>query len=120
MMEMQKRNYKNEELNVQINCYIDKHNELWFCGKEIALILENKNSRRAIRNFVHDDDKKLMTLKVKVNSTLAESLEKNCKCFFINESGFYSLILSSKQPKAKEFKRWVTKSSTFSKEKKIL
>ena len=30
------------------------------------------------------------------------------KCFFINESGFYSLTLSSKQPKAKEFKHWVT------------
>ena len=38
----------------------------------------------------------------------AKSLEKTLKCFFINESGFYSLILSSKQPKAKEFKHWVT------------
>ena len=38
----------------------------------------------------------------------AEGLEKTFKCFFINESGFYSLILSSKQPKAREFKHWVT------------
>ena len=40
------------------------------------------------------------------NETLPR--EKTFKCFFINESGFYSLILSSKQPAAKEFKRWVT------------
>ena len=33
-MEMQKRNYKNEELNVQINYYIDKNNELWFRAKQ--------------------------------------------------------------------------------------
>ena len=65
MVEMQKRNYKNEELNVQINCYIDKNNELWFRAKEIAVILEYKNSCRAIRNFDHDDDKKLITLKIK-------------------------------------------------------
>ena len=56
-MEMQKGNYKNEELNVQINCYIDKHNELWFRGKEIALILDYKNPLTAVRNFVHDGDK---------------------------------------------------------------
>ena len=73
-MEMQKRNYKNEEHNVQINCYIDKNNELWLRGKEIALILEYKNTKRAIQKYVHPDDKKLMAFKAKVNSTLAESL----------------------------------------------
>ena len=41
--------------------------------------------------------------------TLAEAFEKTYKCFFVNESGFYSLILSSKLPTAKELKKWVTK-----------
>ena len=72
-MEMQKRNYKNEELNVQINCYIDKNNELWFRAKEIAVILEYKDTNRAIQKFVHPDDKKLMAFKVRVYSTLTES-----------------------------------------------
>ena len=118
-MELQKRNYKNEELNVQMNCYIDNQNQIWFRGKETALILDYKNPRRAVRSFVHNDDKKLIDFKIKsraesLNSRgtktipRAESLEKTFKCFFINESGFYSLILSSKQPKALEFKRWVT------------
>ena len=127
-MELQKTNYKNNELNVEINCYVDKKNEIWFRGKEIASILEYTNTRKAIRDHVHEDDKKLMDFKMKPksggnetfprdespetggNETFPrdESPEKTFKCFFINESGFYSLILSSKQPIAREFKHWVT------------
>ena len=141
-MELQKTNYKNNEMNVEINCYVDKKNEIWFRGKEIALILEYKNTRKAIRDHVHEDDKKLMDFKIKLKSRCnekfpraegletgrnekfpraegletgrneklprAEGLEKTFKCFFINESGFYSLIFSSKQPEAREFRHWVT------------
>ena len=119
-MELQKTNYKNNELNVEINCYVDKKNEIWFRGKEIALILNYKNTRKAIIDHVHEDDKKLMDFKMKpktgCNEKLppAESHENDIikclyvKCVFINESGFYSLIFSSKQPIAKEFKHWVT------------
>ena len=127
-MELQKTNYKNNELNVEINCYVDKKNEIWFRGKEIASILEYTNTRKAIRDHVHEDDKKLMDFKMKpksggnvsflrdespetggnVSFLRDESPEKTFKCFFINESGFYSLILSSKQPIAREFKHWVT------------
>ena len=127
-MELQKTNYKNNELNVEINCYVDKKNEIWFRGKEIASILEYTNTRKAIRDHVHEDDKKLMDFKIKPKSggnekfrraesletggnekfRRAESLEKTFKCVFINESGFYSLIFSSKQPEAREFRHWVT------------
>ena len=62
---MQKSNYKNEELNVQMNCYIDNKNLIWLRGKEIALILDYKNPLRAIRNFVHEDDKKINRLQNK-------------------------------------------------------
>ena len=124
-------NYKNDELKVEINCYIDNKNEIWFRGKEIAKILAYKNPQRAIRDYVHEDDKKLIDFKIKQNPSgtktvpqaeslkmqnpsgtktvpQAKSLETTRKCFFINESGFYSLILSSKKPEAREFKRWVT------------
>ena len=127
-MKLQKTNYKNNELNVEIDCFIGKKNKIWFRGKEIALILEYTNTQKAIRDHVHEDDKKLMDFKIKPKSRgnetfcraespetggnemfpRAEGLEKTFKCFFINESGFYSLILSSKQPKAREFKHWVT------------
>ena len=119
-MELQKTNYKNNELNIDINCYIDKKDQIWFRGKEIALILNYKNARKAIRDHVHEDDKKLMDLKIKPKSggnvsfpPLKSPEDGIIKCFyaksiFINESGFYSLILSSKQPVAREFKHWVT------------
>ena len=127
-MELQKTNYKNDTLKVEINCYIDKKNEIWFRGKEMASILGYKNIRKAIIDHVHEDDKQLMKHKMKVKSggnetlpldespetggnetlPLYVSIEKTIECFFINESGFYSLILSSKQPKAREFKHWVT------------
>ena len=61
-MELQKTNYKNNELNV------DKKNEIWFRGKEIASILEYTNTRKAIRDHVHEDDKKLMDFKMKPKS----------------------------------------------------
>ena len=106
-------NYKNDELKVEINCYVDKKNEIWFRGKEIALILEYKDTKKAIQDHVHEDDKKLIDFKIKQNPSGGktppqESLKTTRKCFFINESGFYSLLLSSKQPKAREFKHWVT------------
>ena len=126
-MESQCVNYKNDELKVDINCYVDNEKEIWFRGKEIAKILGYENTNRAIRKYVDDDDKKLIDHKIRLNSRggktpphdedqnsrgtktvpRAEGFEKTFKCFFINESGFYSLLLSSKLPTAKEFKRWV-------------
>lgn len=49
-MEIQERNYKNNELNFEISCYVDKKTQIWFLGKEIALILEYVNTKRAIRD----------------------------------------------------------------------
>ena len=70
-MNIQKRNYKNNELNIEINCYVDNKNEIWFKAKEIAMILEYKDTKKAIQDHVHQDDKKLMDLKIK---TYAKSL----------------------------------------------
>ena len=109
-MELKSFNYKNENLKVEMNCYLDDGNDIWFRGKEIAEILGYKNTRKAIIDHVDDFDKKLMDHKIRLNSRSNDSLplEKTYKCFFINESGCYSLILSSKLPSAKLFKHWVT------------
>ena len=77
-------------------------NEPWFVGKDIATALgygEGKSLANAVANHVDVEDKgvtKMMTPGGKQNVTI------------INESGLYSLIMSSKLPQAKEFKRWVT------------
>ena len=70
----------------------------YFVGKDVAEILGYTNPPKAIRDHVDDEDKTVNEL-FTVNGT---------KGMLINESGLYSLILSSKLPKAKEFKRWVT------------
>ena len=75
--------------------------EPWFVGKDIATILGYAKPENAIANHVDDEDK---------TSTLIQGSGSNykSKAILINESGLYSLILSSKLPSAKKFKRWVT------------
>lgn len=77
---------------------IEVNDEPYFVGKDVAEILGYSNPQKAIRDHVDDDDKTLNET-FTVNGTMA---------VLINESGLYSLILSSKLPKAKEFKHWVT------------
>lgn len=75
--------------------------EPWFVGKDVAEILGYSNPRKAIIDHVDDEDK--------TNGvTIRDSIGREQNPIFINESGLYSLILSSKLPNAKEFKRWVT------------
>ena len=75
--------------------------EPWFVGKDVAVALRYKKPENAIANHVSDEDK---------TSTLIQGSGSNykSKATIINESGLYSLILSSKLPSAKEFKHWVT------------
>lgn len=82
---------------------VEINGEIWFVGKDVAMALgygEGKSLANAVANHVEDEDKgvtKIMTPGGMQNLVI------------INESGLYSLILSSKLESAKEFKRWVTK-----------
>lgn len=71
----------------------------WLVGKDVAVALGYKNPRDAITRHVDAEDKGV----VKHDTPSGEQ-----EMLIINESGLYSLILSSKMPKAKAFKRWVT------------
>lgn len=73
--------------------------EPWFVGKDVASVLGYANPQRAIRVHVDDEDKGVTEM---VTPGGTQELP------IINESGLYSLIVSSKLPTAKEFKRWVT------------
>jgi prophage antirepressor-like protein len=86
--------------------------EPWFCGKDIAEILGYKNPTASIGKHVDTDDKMTYEslLEVCPNQTYLEQANKNdLKSIYINESGVYSLVLRSKLPAAKEFKKWITK-----------
>lgn len=78
-------------------------NEPWFVGKDVAVALGYKDTADALKTHVNEEDKHLV--KVGEIPTLKTS---NFGVYLINESGLYSLILSSKLPKAKEFKHWIT------------
>ena len=78
---------------------INKNGEPWFVGKDVAEVLGYADTRKAIRMHVDDDDK---------GGDILSTPGGRQQITIINESGLYSLILSSKLPQAKEFKRWVT------------
>lgn len=73
--------------------------EPWFVGKDVAEILGYSNTRKALADHVDEEDKGV---------TKCDTLGGVQDLTVINESGLYSLILSSKMPNAKKFKHWVT------------
>lgn len=79
----------------------------WLVGKDVSTALEYKNPSKAILTHVDDEDKRLEILPQSADSQNG-NVPGASKTALINESGLYSLILSSKMPKAKAFKRWVT------------
>ena len=78
---------------------LEIENEPWFVGKDVAEILGYSDTNQAIRKRVDDEDK--------LTRRFDGSGQKR-NMTIINESGLYSLILSSKMPNAKKFKHWVT------------
>lgn len=78
-------------------------NEPWFVGKDVAEALGYGNSRDALAAHIDDEDKAIIQ-----KSDFPTVEIPNRGIVVINESGLYSLILSSKLPNAKRFKHWVT------------
>ena len=77
--------------------------EPWLVGKDVAVILGYSNDRDALQAHVDAEDKRIIQ-----KSDFPTFKISNRGMTVINESGLYSLVLSSKLPTAKKFKRWVT------------
>lgn len=95
MNEVQLFNFENHEVRSLL-----LNNEPWFVGKDVAEALGYSKARNAIATHIDSEDKK----DAPIQGTLGGVQEMTV----INESGLYSLVLSSKLPSAKKFKRWVT------------
>lgn len=91
--------FSNEEFGQVRTINIDS--DVWFVGKDVAEILGYSNTRKALTDHVDDEDKL-------DGVTIRDSIGREQSPVFINESGLYSLILSSKMPNARKFKSWVT------------
>lgn len=98
MNELQLFNFENHEVrSLLIN------SEPWFIGKDVADILGYSNVNDALKKHVDKEDKCKRD-----EIAIRDTIGRNQKPVLINESGLYSLVLSSKLPSAKKFKRWVT------------
>lgn len=96
--------FNNEEFG-SVRC-MSIDNEPWFVGKDVASALGYSNSSKAVMMHVDPEDKQSMM--VDMAHSQNGNLLGRSKTMMINESGLYSLILSSKLPSAKKFKNWVT------------
>ena len=101
-MSMIEKSYKNDDLGIEIVSYIDKNQNIFFIGKDVAKILGYRDTNQAIRKHVDEEDKKYFPVETTAYS------KRGRPPIIINESGFYSLVLSSKLETAKKFKRWIT------------
>ena len=90
--------FQNPEFGTVRTLLID--GEPYFVGKDVADILGYTNSRKALIDHVDDEDKNTVTIR--------DGIPGNPNQVVINESGLFSLILSSKLPAARRFKHWVT------------
>ncbi len=80
----------------------------WLVGKDVAEALGYKNPTKAIIAHVDDEDKRFEMLPQEAEAQNGTLPSGSTKTALINESGLYSLVLSSKLPTAKKFRRWVT------------
>ena len=93
-----------------VRVLLDEKSNPWFVGNDIARCLGYENLGNAVKRFVDDEDSIILTsdcksMGFKINPLINQAVRE---IKLINESGMYSLIMSSKMESAKKFKKWVT------------
>ena len=101
--------FENPEFGM-VRTTIDKKGEPWFCAKDLCDALGYKKASEAVRQHVNSSDtvKRGVTRIVKNRYGVCEGKLKIVQMIFVNESGFYALVLGSKLTSAVKFKDWVT------------
>lgn len=87
-------NYQGQQVRTVV-----KDGEPWFVAKDVCTILDISDTRRAVERL--DEDERSLT-------PLTDSIGRSQPAYIVNEPGLYSLILGSRKPEAKQFKRWIT------------
>ena len=86
---------------------VNVNNEPWFVGRDVAEALGYSNASKAVMTHVDDEDKTFSMVDIADSQNGNVSVGQT-KTALINESGLYSLVMSSKLESAKKFKKWVT------------
>ena len=115
MTNMLEKKFTNKDLGIEMNSYIDKQQNVWFRGKDVATILGYSKPENAIERHVSKNHKKRLNTWYPVSGSQVQN-PKTCPgetqgqvrwCTFIDEAGFYELVFSSKLEAAKKFRDWV-------------
>ena len=118
---MFEKTFKNTELGVEITSYINKQQNIFFIGKDVAKILGYKDSVNALKRHVSEGNKMLRFMQQNLKGGVSppqqnlkggvsppQQNDKRGKYYtIINEPGFYELLFSSKLEFAKKFRKWV-------------
>ena len=101
--------FENPEFGT-VRTTIDEKGEPWFCAKDLCDVLGYKNSSCAVNQHVRSSDvaKRYVARLAKNRFGVCEGKMQVVQMIFVNESGFYALVLGSKLPSAVKFKDWVT------------
>ena len=101
--------FENPEFGM-VRTTIDKKGEPWFCAKDLCDVLGYKRADNAVRQHVNPSDalKQCVARPAKNRFGVCEGKMQVVQMIFVNESGFYALVLGSKLASAVKFKDWVT------------
>ena len=101
MEKMIEKKFLNEELGIEFKSYIDEECCVWFKAKEVAQILNYKDTEKAIKSHVSENQK------IKILFSNQHETHGCSMTYFIDEAGFYELVFKSRLPTAKLFREWV-------------
>ena len=119
---MLEKAFKNVDLGVELKSFIDKQQNVWFKGKDVAVILGYRDTDQAIRKNVSTENKITQFIQPKCSPVSKTGQQNKCSpvsktgqqndtrgkyCTLINEPGFYELVFGSKLEFAKKFRQWV-------------
>ena len=110
MSNLLEKTFKNDDLGFEITSYIDKQQNGFFLGKDVASILGYSNTKEALKRHVSEENKMIRFMKVNCRGreTRPQQNDNRGKYFtIINEPGFYELVFGSKLEFAKKFRQWV-------------
>ena len=104
MSNMLVKKFNNPELGIEFESYIDEECCVWFKAKEVAQVLNYKNTEHAIKRHVSENHKKSFLLSC---PTETGGQVQGRWLVFIDEAGLYELVFKSRLPAAKDFREWI-------------
>ena len=104
---MQKKSFINSQLGIKFESFIDQKCRVWFKAREVAKILGYKNTEHAIKRHVSENHKRTFLFCSPPETGGQQNDTRGKYCLFVDEAGFYELVLKSRLPSARIFHEWV-------------